>query len=188
VAHLAIAALAVAVLASCGEPAEKTATTVAPAAHENVLHRGNGAEVESLDPALADTSWEQWVIGDMMMGLYTEDAEGKAIFGAAENASVSSDGKTWTFTLREHSWSDGTPVTAEDFVYAWRRPLDPKTAGKYGAILYAFKNSRAVMEGKLAPTWLGVPAEGDRTLVLELEHPAPYLPELLAHNITYPVP
>lgn len=158
------------------------------AARENILHRGNGAEVESLDPALADTTWEQWVIGDMMMGLYTEDAGGKPIPGAAENAAVSPDGKTWTFTLRAHSWSDGMPVTAEDFVYAWRRTLDPKTASKYGAILYAFKNARPVMEGKLAPSALGVHAEGDRTLILELEHPAPYLSELLAHNITYPVP
>jgi oligopeptide transport system substrate-binding protein len=175
-------------LASCGEPADKVQNAPPMAARENVLHRGNGAEVESLDPALADTSWEQWVIGDMMMGLYTEAAESKAIFGAAENASVSPDGKTWRFTLREHSWSDGSPVTAEDFVYAWRRTLDPKTASKYGAILYAFKNARAVMEGKLPPTALGVRTEGEHTLLLELEHPAPYLPELLAHNITYPVP
>ena len=185
---VAAVAAALLFLASCGEPGGTTQVPVPTAARENVLHRGNGAEVESLDPALADTSWEQWVIGDMMMGLYTEDPEGKAIFGAAENASMSPDGKIWTFTLRDHSWSDGTPVTAEDFVYAWRRTLDPKTAGKYGAILYAFKNARAVMEGKLPPEALGVRAEGERTLILELEHPAPYLPELLAHNITYPVP
>src|SRR5438105_4438682 len=109
---------ALALLASCGEPGGSTQNAASTPLHANVLHRGNGAEVESLDPALADTSWEQWVIGDMMMGLYTEDAEGKAIFGAAENANVSPDGKTWTFTLRQHTWSDGTPVTAEDFVYA----------------------------------------------------------------------
>jgi oligopeptide transport system substrate-binding protein len=153
-----------------------------------VLRRGNGAEVESLDPALADTSWEQWIIGDMMMGLFTEDAHGNAILGVAENAAVSPDGKIWTFALRESLWSDGTPVAAEDFVYAWRRTLDPKTTGKYGAILYAFKNAKAIAEGKLPPSALGVRAEGTRTLILELEHPAPYLPELLAHNITYPVP
>ena len=59
---------------------------------------------------------------------------------------------------------------------------------RYGAILYAFKNAKAVAEGKLAPSALGVRAEGTRTLIIELEHPAPYLPELRAHNITYPVP
>src|SRR6476660_3263238 len=146
-ATLAIVALLIATACSDSNnsSANDRASSAGGSAHEVVLHRGNGAEVESLDPALADTSWEQWVIGDMMMGLYTEDAEGKAIFGAAENASVSPDGKTWRFTLREHSWSDGSPVAAEDFVYAWRRTLDPKTASKYGAILYAFKNARAVM-------------------------------------------
>ena len=184
-----VCALAFFPLSACGDRSETGATRSAPTSpRENVLHRGNGAEVESLDPALADTSWEQWVIGDMMMGLFTEDASGKAIYGAAENAAVSPDGKTWTFILRDSLWSDGTPVTAEDFVYAWRRTLDPKTAGKYGAILYAFKNAKAIAEGRVSPSALGARAEGTRTLILELEHPAPYLPELLAHNITYPVP
>src|SRR6266567_3148282 len=170
-----LCAVALLSLAACGDRSETGAKLSTPApTGENVLRRGNGAEVESLDPALADTSWEQWVIGDMMMGLFTEDANGNAIYGAAENASVTPDGKVWTFTLREASWSDGTPVTAEDFVYAWRRTLDPKTASKYGAILYAFKNAKAVAEGRLAPSALGVRAEGTRTLILDLEHPAPY--------------
>jgi len=184
-----LGAVLVVALTACGPRETSTAGSASsPPIRETVLHRGNGAEVESLDPALADTSWEQWIIGDMMMGLFTEDARGNAILGAAENAAVSPDGKIWTFTLRDSLWSDGTPVTAEDFVYAWRRTLDPKTAGKYGAILYAFKNAKAVAEGRLPPSALGVRAEGTRMLVLELEHPAPYLPELLAHNITYPVP
>src|SRR5258708_28219097 len=182
-------AVALSSLAACGDRSEAGGKLSTPApTRENVLNRGNGAEVESLDPALADTSWEQWIIGDIMMGLFTEDPKGNALLGAAENAAVSPDGKIWTFPLRDSRWSDGTPVTAEDFVYAWRRTLDPKTAGKYGAILYAFKNAKAIAEGKLPPSALGVRAEGTRTLVLELEHPAPYLPELLAHNITYPVP
>jgi oligopeptide transport system substrate-binding protein len=187
---LGIAALLLA--AACSDPNDSAANNRAPSlggsAHEVVLHRGNGAEVESLDPALADTSWEQWIIGDMLMGLFTEDAEGNAILGAAESAAVSPDGKTWTFTLRDSRWSDGTPVTAEDFVYAWRRTLDPQTAGKYGAILYVFKHAKDIAEGKLPPSALGARAEGPRRLILELEHPASYLPELLAHNITYPVP
>src|SRR5438552_16143595 len=184
-----LCAVALLNLAACGDRSETGTNSSTPTStRENVLRRGNGAEVESLDPALADTSWEQWIISDMMMGLFTEDAKGNAIYGAAENAVVSSDGKIWTFTLRDSLWSDGTPVTADDFVYAWRRTLDPKTASKYGAILYAFKNAKAVAEGTLAPSALGVRAEGPRTLILELEHPAPYLPELLAHNITYPVP
>jgi oligopeptide transport system substrate-binding protein len=173
-------------LAACGDNAPRTASSAA--ANEIVLHRGNGAEAESLDPALADTSWEQWIIGDLMMGLFTEDAQGNPAYGAATNAVVSPDGLTWTFTLRDHLWSDGTKVTADDFVYAWQRTLDPKTTGKYGAILYAFKNARAIAEGKLPPTALGAKAADEKTIVLELEHPAPYMRELLTHNITYPVP
>ncbi len=153
-----------------------------------MLNRGNGAEAESLDPALADTTWEQWIIGDLMMGLFTEDAQGNPVYGAAMNAAVSADGLTWTFTLREHLWSDGTKVTAGDFVYAWQRTLDPKTTGKYGAILYAFKNARAIAEGKLPPTALGASALDEKTIELKLEHPAAYMRELLTHNITYPVP
>src|SRR5882757_9970665 len=84
-------------LGSCGESSDNAARPSSAPAHETVLNRGNGAEVESLDPALADTSWEQWIIGDMMMGLFTEDAAGNAILGVAENAVASPDGKTWTF-------------------------------------------------------------------------------------------
>src|SRR5712672_4235829 len=112
-AVLGIAAL-ILVATACGEPNSSSANSKASSAggstQEVVLRRGNGAEVESLDPALADTSWEQWIIGDMMMGLYTEDAHGNAIYGAAENAATSPDGKVWTFTLRNSLWSDGTPV------------------------------------------------------------------------------
>jgi len=177
---------AVLFLAACGESAPRNASSAAP--NEIVLNRGNGAEAESLDPALADTTWEQWIIGDLMMGLFTEDAEGNPSYGAATNVLVSPDGLTWTFTLRDHLWSDGTKVTADDFVYAWQRTLDPKTTGKYGAILYAFKNARAIAEGKLPPTELGAKAPDEETIVLELEHPAPYMGELLTLNITYPVP
>ncbi len=184
-ASAALAGLLLFVLTACGDSATKPA---APAQSLNVLNRGNGAEAESLDPALADTSWEQWIIGDMMIGLYTEDASGNAVLGAAEKAEASPDGLTWTFTLRPHLWSDGVPVTAGDFIYAWRRTLDPKTSGKYGAILYPFKNARGIVEGKLAPDALGASAPDDKTLVLQLEHPTPYLPQLLTHNITYPVP
>ena len=179
----ACAGWAVLGLAACGDGgAGKSAASIA------TLNRGNGAEPESLDPPLADTQWEQSILGDLMLGLFTEDAEGKPIPGAAMEAAVSSDGLVWTFQLRDHRWSDGMPVTAGDFVYAWRRLLDPKTGSKFAAIAYPFKNAKAIAEGLAAPDTLGVRAEGDTTLVLELEHPAPYLRELVTHNILYPVP
>jgi oligopeptide transport system substrate-binding protein len=176
-------------LTACGQDAETGGNPPgALTAGTMVLHRGNTAEPESLDPAINTTLWGSHIIADMLMGLYTDDAEGKPILGAASEASVSEDGLTWTFTLRDHRWSDGRAVTADDFVYAWQRVVDPKTASKYASLLYVFKNARAVTEGEVPPSALGARAISDNTIVLDLESPAPYLPELLSHALTSPVP
>lgn len=152
------------------------------------LHRGNGGEPATLDPHLSDNQLESWIIGDMLMGLYTEGPDAAPIFGAAESVETSADGRTWTFTLRDHTWSDGTPVTADDFVFAWRRILDPKTAAVYAKILYPFKNARAINAGEAAPESLGARAVDARTLELKLDEAAPYLPQLLCHQTAFPVP
>lgn len=152
-----------------------------------VLHRGNSTEPYSLDPHRTTGLWETQIIGDMLIGLYTEDVNGRPIFGAAESAKTSDDGLTWTFKIRKHVWSDGTPVSAEDFVFAFRRLLDPNTAAQYANLLYPIKNAKRVAKG--APmTELGVRAPDASTLVIELEHPAPYLPQLLTHHSTAPLP
>lgn len=153
-----------------------------------VLNRGNGSEPKSLDPAFVDTVAESMVLGDLMTGLTTLDAAGRPVPGAAERWDVTKDGMIWTFHLRKEQWSDGKPVTADDFVYAWRRLLDPRTAAPYAYNLWVLKNARAISDGKLAPTALGVNAPNAATLVVTLEHPAPYLPELLTHDTAYPVP
>lgn len=161
----------------------------ATAAHAaKVLHRGNGSEPYSLDPHRTTGIWESHIIGDMLVGLYTEDVNGQPIFGAAESATTSEDGLTWTFKIRNHAWSDGTPVTAEDFVFAYRRILDPKTAAQYANVLYAIKNAQKVNKGQLPVTALGVRAADGATLVIELEHPAPFLPQLLTHHTAAPLP
>jgi oligopeptide transport system substrate-binding protein len=153
-----------------------------------ILHRGNGAEPYSLDPHRAVMTAEDNIIGDMLMGLYTEDAKGQPILGAAEDAETSSDGLTWTFKIRDHTWSDGSPVIAEDFVFAFRRMIDPKTAAEYASVLYPIKNALKVNKGELGVDKLGVRAVDAKTLVIELENPAPFLPELLTHYTTYPIP
>jgi len=153
-----------------------------------LLHRGNSAEPYSLDPHRAVTAAENNIIGDMLIGLYTEDAAGKAILGAAESAETSSDGLTWTFKLRNHTWSDGQPVTAEDFVYAFRREIDPNTAAEYASILYPIKNAFKINQKQFPVDKIGVRAIDAKTLVIELENPAPFLPELLTHYTTYPIP
>jgi len=152
------------------------------------LHRGNGSEPYSLDPHRTTGVWESHIIGDMLIGLYTEAADAEPIFGAAESAQTSEDGLTWTFKIRKHTWSDGTPVTAEDFVFSYRRILDPETASQYANILYPIKNAELVNKGKLPLTRLGVRAVDDATLVIQLDHPAPYLPQLLTHHTAAPLP
>jgi len=153
-----------------------------------VLTRGNGAEPKSLDPHFIDLIPESNIVGDLLVGLTTFDPAAHPIPGAADRWSVSADGKTWTFHIRNHVWSDGTPVTAHDFVFAWQRLLDPKTGAYYAYNLWLLKNAHAISNGKLPPAALGVTAQDDSTLVVQLEHPAPYLPELLTHETAYPLP
>ena len=153
-----------------------------------VLHRGNGSEPKSLDPHFIDLISESNIVGDLLVGLTTLDANARPIPGAADRWTVSDDGKTWTFHIRSQMWSDGLPVTAHDFVFAWQRLLDPKTGAYYAYNLWLLKNAHAISNGKLQPTALGATAPNDATLVVQLEHPAPYLPELLTHETAYPLP
>jgi len=153
-----------------------------------VLHRGNMAEPLSLDPHKASGTWENNIIGDMFIGLFTENAAGEPILGMAESYEVSEDGLTWTFTLREAQWSDGEPVTAADFEFAIQRILDPNTLAQYASLLYPIENAREVNTGDLPPSEVGVTAIDDRTLEIRLRFPAPYLRGLLTHYTTFPVP
>ncbi|MGB8712301.1 MAG: ABC transporter substrate-binding protein, partial [Onishia taeanensis] len=94
-------------------------------------------EPASLDPHKISGTWENDVVGDLFEGLVTEAADGERIPGVATSWDVAEDGKTYTFKLREDAkWSDGTQVTAEDFVFAFRRILDPATAASYAYLLY----------------------------------------------------
>jgi oligopeptide transport system substrate-binding protein len=176
-------------LAACGDGTQsKSPSSTAATAGQIVLNRGNGAEPKSLDPVFIDGTWEAQIAGDMLLGLTTEDAEGKPIPGAAASWDASPDGLTWTFHLREHTWSDGVPVKADDFVFAWRRILDPKTAAPYAYYLYPIKNARAVNTGMMPATELGVTAPDDKTLVVTLANPLPFMTEFLTHHTMVPSP
>jgi oligopeptide transport system substrate-binding protein len=170
-------------LAGCGPPQTVRLTHAA-----TILNRGNGAELFSLDPHYISANVNAYVVGDCLIGLTTEGPDGSAIPGAATDWQTSSDGKTWTFHLRNHVWSDGTPVTANDFVFAWRRLLDPKIAAPYAYYLYIVANAAAINAGKAPEQSLGMEALDDRTVVIRLTQPAPYLPEWLTHQTTWPVP
>lgn len=177
---LLMAASAV-VLAACGGSGDVDENSV-------VLHRGNSAEPLTLDPHKASGTWENNVIGDMFIGLFTDDANAAPIPGMAESWTVSEDGLTWTFVLREAVWSDGVPVTAGDFEYAFQRILNPATLAQYSSLLYPIENAEAVNSGEMPLDAVGVEALDDRTLEIRLENPAPYLPGLLTHYTTFPVP
>ena len=153
------------------------------------LRIANSGEPDSLDPHQVSGNWEDRIIGDMFMGLTTEAADGTVIPGAAESWTISDDGLTYTFTLRDHTWSDGTPVTADDFVFGLRRILDPATAAEYAYLLYPIKNGKALNEGAIAGMeQLGVRALDPSTLEVTLERPTSYFVEQLTHYTAFPLP
>jgi oligopeptide transport system substrate-binding protein len=173
-------------LASCGQQAAQRP----PCPSGKVcLEYGNGTEPETLHPQKSSLIDESAIINDLINGLTTEAPDGSVAPALATSWETSPDGLTWTFHLRDALWSDGTPITADDFVYAYRRILEPKTAAVYAYLVASvFKNGQAVNAGKAAPETLGVRALGPKTLELTLEHPVPYLPELLKHISFFPVP
>ena len=148
----------------------------------------NQGEPLSLDPHKISGTWENNIVGNMFVGLTTEDSKGEPIPGMAERWEVSEDGRTWTFFLRHALWSDGETCDAHDFAFAFRRILDPVNTAEYASLLYPIKNAEAIVAGHASPEEVGVTALDDLTLEIQLEHPAPYLPQLLMHYTSYPVP
>jgi oligopeptide transport system substrate-binding protein len=160
----------------------------APAFAESVLHRGNAGEPQTLDQAQTSINIEAFILKDLYEGLTVYDAAGKIIPGAAESWTLSDDGVTYTFKLRENAkWSDGSPVTAQDFEFSFKRIEDPKTAAGYANILYPIKNAEKVNKGEAPVDQLGVKAVDDKTLEVTLEQPTPFFLELLAHQTALPV-
>jgi len=158
-----------------------------PAAAE-VLRVANPGHPASLDPHRITGVWENRIVGDMLVGLTTEGPDGAVVPGAAESWTVSDDGLQYEFTLREHSWSDGEPVTANDFVFAFRRMMSGETTSPYAQFFWVLENGRAVTAGDLPPEALGVAAPAPDRLVIRLERRTPYFLGLLMHFAAFPVP
>ncbi|MGL6211203.1 MAG: peptide ABC transporter substrate-binding protein [Paracoccaceae bacterium] len=155
---------------------------------EMVLNRGNDGDPESLDPHKVSTVSEANIMRDLFYGLVMQDAKAEMIPGAAESWEVSEDGKIYTFKLRaDGKWSDGAPVTAQDFVFSWQRVVDPATAAEYAYMLEPVVNAAAVTAGEKKPEELGVKAIDDLTFEVTLNAPTPYFLEMLTHQATYPV-
>ena len=147
-----------------------------------------GSNVVSLDSSQATDINSFELIADCIDGLMQLDAEGKAIPALAESFDVSADGKTYTFHLREAKWSNGEPVTAEDFVFAWRRHCQSSAEYSYimGSTVACVKNADAVMKGG-DPKTLGVSAPDAKTFVVELDAPVSFFPSLMAFPTFYPI-
>ena len=147
-------------------------------------------EPASLDPVKAVGLPEIQVIRDLFEGLVNQDEKGTLIPGVATRWQ-SNDNRVWTFTLRDDArWSDGTPVTADDFVYSWQRLVDPKNTSPFAwfAALAGIANAQAIIDGNQAPATLGVKATDKRTLTVQLDKPVPFFPNLAANFALYPVP
>lgn len=154
------------------------------------LRIANMGEPDTLDPQNMSGTWENRIAGDLYLGLTTEAADASIIPGTAESWTISPDGLVYTFKIRsDANWSDGTPVTAEDFVYAYRRIMDPKRAAKYASILYPIKNAEEVNSGKETDfTKIGAKAIDAKTLEITLKEPTPFFLELLTHYTSFAIP
>ncbi|WEV43215.1 peptide ABC transporter substrate-binding protein [Lactobacillus sp. ESL0684] len=146
--------------------------------------------VDSLDPVLAYQNTSSTVVDNINEGLYTIDPKGKAELALASKVKSSNHGLTKTYTIRKNAkWSNGDPVTADDFVFSWRRLADPKIASAFnfqpGAA--GIKNADAIVAGKKPVKSLGVSAKDKKTLVVELDREVPYLSKLLAFSAFSPV-
>jgi ABC-type oligopeptide transport system substrate-binding subunit len=159
-----------------------------PLSNTFLLRRGIGGEPASLDPGRATDTFSFEVIRDLYEGLATEAADGTVIPGVATSWTVNPSGTQYIFQLRpDAKWSNGTHVRAKDFVEAWRRVVDPKVGSPLADTLRPVAGAAAIILGRLPPSSLGITAARDDLLVVDLERPAPYFPQVLTHSATFPV-
>ncbi|HGA0511317.1 TPA: ABC transporter substrate-binding protein [Bacillus pacificus] len=194
-----VLAMSVALTACSGSGGEKKSTTTSSGGGEEkkseikyaakqVLNRTENQEIPTMDVSKSTDTLGSQILGNTMEGLYRLDKDNKPIPAAAESSTKSEDGKKYTFKLRKDAkWSNGDPVTAKDFVYAWQRLLDKNTAAEYAFIAYYIKNAEAINKGEKPLTDLGAKAVDDYTLEVELEKPVPYFLNLMAFPSYYPL-
>lgn len=153
-----------------------------------VLRRGIGAEPESLDPHHARSEAALTLLRDLYEGLTELGADGTPIMAAADQCTISTDGLTYRFHLRNRArWSNGEPVVAEDFAAAWRRLVDPRTGAQYAQLLAPVEGAAGISLGLAAASTLNVHAVDPSTLEVRLTRPAPYFLSIVAHPATFPI-
>jgi oligopeptide transport system substrate-binding protein len=171
-------------LSACSQRVGPQASTPS----EPVLRRGLAGDPATLDPAGAADTFSTQVIQDVYEGLVAESPTGDVLPGVASSWTVDATGKQYTFRLRPDArWSNGRRIRAQEFVNAWRRVVDPKQGSPVADDLRLIAGAGKVIAGELPPAALGVFAASDDVLVVNLEQPAPYLPQVLTHSATFPV-
>ncbi|NME32347.1 peptide ABC transporter substrate-binding protein [Ligilactobacillus ruminis] len=175
-----VAALCALTLGACGSKASDSAS-------KQVLNWNETAELPTMDLSKATDVVSFDMLNNTMEGLYRLGKDSKIEPGIATKTKVSSDGLTYTFTLRKDAkWSNGDKVTAKDFVYSWRRTLDPKTNSQYAYLFEGIKNATDVMNGKKSTKEVGVKADGDYKLVVTLDRQIPYFKLLMGFPLFFP--
>ncbi|MFR0540435.1 peptide ABC transporter substrate-binding protein [Lactobacillus delbrueckii] len=170
-----------ALLAACGSNSSKESSS-----SKKTLNWTVASEIPTMDMSKATdaTSFNQ--LSNTMEGLYRLGKNSKLEKALATSEKVSKDGKTYTYTLRKSKWSDGSELTAKDFVYSWRRTVDPKTASQYSYLFSGIKNADAIVAGKKKPDTLGVKAVGKYKLVVTLERRIAYFDKLMGFAVFFP--
>lgn len=153
---------------------------------KQVLHLMQTDEPPGLDSATTTDAISNELLNNVMEGLYRLDKDNHPTEGMAEDVKISKDKKTYTFTLRDAEWSDGEPVTAENFEYGWKRALDPKSKSEYAYFLYPIKGAEAYNTDEGKAEDVGVKALDEKTLEVKLENPIPYFESLLTFTTFYP--
>jgi len=175
IAFAARSSIALLAVAACGQGNDENTSGSDSKNKKKEVTLVSTTDVPQLDPTKTTDSTSIIVTNNVFEGLYRLDGDNKPTPGIAESVEVSKDKKTYTFKLRKDAkWSDGSAVTADDFIYAWKRALDPKTAAEYAYILQDLKNANKIMAGKAELDELGVKKIDDQTLEVQLEAPAPY--------------
>lgn len=175
---LILGCLMLGVLAGCSQKSQSSS------ANRQVLRLAAQAPLDTIDLAKAGGYGQT---GNVYESFYRLGKNGQVAPGLAQKVQVSADGKTYTFTLRPHlRWSNGDALTAKDFVYSWRRTINPKTAAQYAYLFSGIKNANQIVAGKAAPSSLGISAPNQRTVVVTLNKPVAYFKLLMAYPLFAP--
>ncbi len=166
-------------LAACGNGNSSSKS----AAQSGTLNLSTTAPLDTIDISKS-TGFGQ--TGNVFESFYRLGKNGKPTAGLAKTGTVSKDGKTWTFKIRDSKWSNGDPIVAQDFVYSWKRSLNPKAASPYAYLFSGVKNADAIIAGKKSPNALGISAPDKKTVVVKLNRPIAYFRVLMAYPLFGP--